>query len=410
MKKNKMLNNELTARLLLLLMLMLTVGVREAWGQTDYSGTYYIGTAGYNAGTPANNYYLCPTEEWIYYKPNNQWSDDGITYPNPFLTTYKCKTNDYHSGISDDAIWYVEKHPTQDYYYIKHASDGKYVISNGQIDGTSNANRMRVHLESVDPENLDDKALFSIYPYSTWMAIMPKASSGWNGNYKWYTVNGGNTDYLYGKGKDGGPKGHTETGGIIGLYTENDANAKFYLENALSIDAPTITNNNDGTFTITAASGATIYYTTDGSTPTTTSYMGTGTTSVNLAQTESLTVIKAIAKATSDPFPTNVTTYYLPVCEKPSISVSGGNVTITCATEGATIHYTIDGSPATSTSTVYTEPFAKGDASTFRAIATKTGYVTSSEAILLPPWPATLHLQDRLVLLIILLKVLLMVI
>lgn len=98
-----------------------------------------------------------------------------------------------------------------------------------------------------------------------------------------------------------------------------------------------------------------------------------------------MTVIKAIAKATSDPFPTNVTTYYLPVCERPVISVSGSTITITCTTVGATIHYTTDGSPATSTSTVYTGPFAKGDASTFRAIATKTGYVTSSEAILLPP-------------------------
>ena len=46
----------------LLVVLMLTFGTTVSWGQTDYSGVYYIGTAGYNAGTPANNYYLCPTE------------------------------------------------------------------------------------------------------------------------------------------------------------------------------------------------------------------------------------------------------------------------------------------------------------------------------------------------------------
>ena len=351
------------------------------WGQTDYSGVYYIGTAGYNAGTPANNYYLCPTEGWIYYKPNNQWSEDGTTYPNPFLTTYKCKTNNYHSGNPSTAVWYIEKHPTQDYYYIKHASDEKYVISNGQIDGTTNANRMRVHLEAVAPEDLDDKALFSIYPYSGYLVISPKSPAGWNGDYKWYTVNSGNKDYLVGNGSNGGPSDHTQTGGIIGTYTENDANAKFYLEKALSIDAPNITNNNDGTFTITTDDGATVYYTIDGTEPTTSSSIY----SAPITQTESLTVIKAIAKATSDPFPTNVTTYYLPVCEKPTISVSGGIVTITSTTEGATIHYTTDGSPATSDSPVYTGPFAKGDASTFRAIAAKPGYVTSSEAILLPP-------------------------
>ena len=370
-------------RLTISMLLMLTLGSSSVWGQ-DYSGVYYIGTAGYNANTPANNFYLCPTEGWIYYKPDDKWSDDGITYPNPFLTTYKCKTNAYHSGDPNDAIWYVEKHPTLNYYYIRHASDGKYVMSNGQIDGTTNANRMRVHLEAVAPEDLDDKALFSIYSYSGYLVISPKSPAGWNGNYKWYTVNSGNKGYLVGNGSNGGPSGHTETGGIIGTYTENDANAKFYLENALSIVAPTITNNYDGTITITAAEGATIYYTTNGDTPTT-STLTTGTTSVTVNITESMAVIKAIAKATSDPFPTNVTTYYLPVCERPVISVSGSTITITCTTVGATIHYTTDGSPATSDSPVYTKPFAKGDASTFRAIATKTGYVTSSEAILLPP-------------------------
>lgn len=370
------------SRFAIFVFLMLILGSGSVWGQ-DYSGVYYIGTAGYNAGTPNNNFYLCPTEGWIFYKPDNKWSDDGTTYPNPFLTTYKCKTNAYHSGNPNDAIWYVEKHPTLNYYYIRHASDGKYVMSNGQIDGTSNANRMRVHLEAVLPENLDDKALFSIYVPTgkDYLVISPKSSAGWNGDYKWYTVNNGNKNYLVGNGSNGGPSGHTETGGIIGTYTENDGNAKFYLEKALSIDAPTITNNYDGTITITAETGATIYYTIDGTEPTTSS----STYSTPITQTESMTVIKAIAKATSEPFPTNVTTYYLPVCERPVISVSGSTITITCTTVGATIHYTTDGSPATSTSTVYTGPFAKGDASIFRAIATKTGYITSSEVILLPP-------------------------
>jgi hypothetical protein len=134
-----------------------------------------------------------------------------------------------------------------------------------------------------------------------------------------------------------------------------------------------------------ANAGAEVYYTTDGSTPTTESYAGTGTTSVNVNQTESMTVIKAIAKAESDYYPTVATTYNLPSCERPSISVSGGNITITCTTEGATIHYTTDGSHATSSSTVYTGPFAKGSANEIRAIATKVGYVNSNEAALLPP-------------------------
>ena len=369
-------------RLVATLLLLLTLGSVSVWGE-DYSGVYYIGTAGYNANSPANNFYLCPTEGWIYYEPDDKWSSDGTTYPNPFLTTYKCKTNSYHSGNPNNAIWYVEKHPTLNYYYIRHASDGKYVISNGQINGTTNANRMRVHLESVDSENLDDKALFSIYVPTgmDYLVISPKSSAGWNGNYKWYTVNNGNKNYLVGNGSNGGPSGHEATGGIIGTYTENDGNAKFYLEKALSIDAPTITNNTDGTFTITADGGATIYYTIDGTEPT----ISSSTYSAPITQTESMRVIKAIAKATSDPFPTNVTTYYLPVCAKPVITQSGNIITITSTTEGAEIHYTTNGDPATSTSITYTGPFDKGSASEIRAIATKTGYINSSEAAILPP-------------------------
>ena len=375
-------------RLIISLLLFFVIGSGNIWGQ-DYSGVYYIASVGYD-GNPANknNYYLCPTEEWCYYKPTDDFSGDGTTYPNPFLTTYKCKTNGYHSGNSSDAIWIIEKAPAPNssYYYIKQASTGKYLTSNGTIRTTGNADRMRVHVETIAPENLDDKELFTIAEYSTYLTISPKGVVGGAANRNWLTVNGGNKDSLKGEsGKGNGPTGYTNTAGIIGVYTQDDANGEFYLEEALSIDAPTITNNYDGTITITAETGATIFYTTDGTEPTTKSYTGTGTTSVNITQTESLTVIKAIAKATSDPFPTNVTTYYLPVCERPVISVSGSTITITCTTVGATIHYTTDGSPATSTSTVYTGPFAKGDASTFRAIATKTGYVTSSEAILLPP-------------------------
>ena len=359
-----------------MLVMMQTIGGITAWGQTDYSGVYYIGTADYNASTPANNYYLCPSEGWIYYKPTNGWSADGTTYPNPFLTTFKCKTANY-SDVNN-AVWYVEKHPSQNYYYIRHAIDDKYMMANGQISGTSNANRMRVHLEEVTGEP-SDLALFSIEPYSTYLVISPKSSAGWNGNYKWYTVNSGNKDYLVGNGSNGGPTGYTATGGIIGLYTQNDANAKFYLEKA-TIDPPVITDNHDGTVTITAETGATIYYTIDGTTPTT-STPTSGATSVTVnTLTESSEVVKAIAKGSSDYFPTLVTTYKLPQCAKPEITVSGGTVTITCATAGATVRYTTNDTEATLTSTTYGAPFSIGDASVIRAIASKVGYAKSEEA------------------------------
>ena len=348
----------------------------------DYSGTYYIASVGYD-GNPenTNNYYLCPTKGWCSYKATDDFeAGDNM----PFLTTYRCKTSNYTDG-ANNAVWYVEKHPTQNYYYIKQASTGKYLTSNGTIRTTNNPDRMRVHLETVAPENLDDKELFTIEAYNNYLTISPKGVVGGAADRNWLTVNGGNKNALTGQsGKTGGPTGYANTVGIIGVYTQNDANAPFYLEKAITLDPPSITNNNDGTFTISTATGATIYYTTDGTTPTT-STSTTGTTSVNITQTEGMTGIKAIAKATSDNFPTPVVTYILPVCERPTIKVSGGTVTITCSTAGAAIHYTTNGDPATALSTTYAGPFAKGDATTIRAIATKAGYVISSEVIYLPP-------------------------
>lgn len=55
----------------------------------------------------------------------------------------------------------------------------------------------------------------------------------------------------------------------------------------------------------------------------------------------------------------------------PAIACVSNEVTITCATEGATIHYTTDGTEPTSASAVYSEPIAIVDDTTFKAIAMK---------------------------------------
>ncbi len=375
-------------RLVVSMLLMLTLGSVSVWGQTNYSGVYYIGTVTHSTESTTNNFYLCPTEGYYYYQSTSPYYtnvDNGM----PFLTTYKCRST---AGYDErKALWVIEKHPSLDCYYIKHAIDGKYLTYN---DGfLTNMGRVRFHLEDSPSNN--DYALFFInyYPATSSYEIISKYASDNNIDpdsgkpRKYLNINKGNQQSLAGTDADGTQA--ILTGGIIGLWTagnsESKGTGKFYLESAVSIDPPTITNNFDGTITIAAATGATIYYTTDGSTPTTESYAGIGTTSVNVNQTESMTVIKAIAKAASDYYPTVATTYNLPSCERPSISVSGGNVTITCTTEGATIHYTTDGSHATSSSTVYTGPFAKGSANEIRAIATKVGYVNSNEAALLPP-------------------------
>lgn len=304
--RTKLRSDRLAVRLFLFLVMM-TVGVATTWGQTDYSGLWYIGSVGYNASKPADNYYLCPTEGWCYYKPDNDYSGDGDTYPNPFLTTFKCLNGVYDAR---KAVWEIEKAPApnSDYYYIKQKLTGKYLVSNGVIRTTTNGqDRMRVHLESIAPTNLDDKVLFSITPYPVadpeYLVISPKEII--DGSYytnhdkhnlhKWLTVNNGNTDYLVGRsGKTGGPgttgDQYQNTTGIVGIYTQDDANAKFYLERP----RPIITYNSSNLIEITYPDNtATIYYTTDGTEPPT-----SGTEhvySIPFDPSDDVTTIKAVA-------------------------------------------------------------------------------------------------------------------
>ena len=281
---------------LVVLMLLIMVGVNGVWGQDtpDYSGKYYIASdaivsnkSTYDENTPANNYYLCPTDGWCYYKPENDYSDDGITYPYPFLTTYQ-----WRDGVNDNkVIWIIEKHPTLNYYYFKQHIEGeryKYLMLNGKISGGATINRMRVHLEEhvEDTDHPTENALFSITLASSANAsslanaksviITPKNTESEEGKRKYLVVNGGNANFLTGQsGKDGGPGSTNEeykwTKGIIGLYYDDsnkqDANAPFYLENK-----PTISFSDQNKVRITyfdyANNEVEIRYTINGDTPT----------------------------------------------------------------------------------------------------------------------------------------------
>lgn len=69
--------------------------------------------------------------------------------------------------------------------------------------------------------------------------------------------------------------------------------------------------------------------------------------------------------------------------EKPEFSPAGGNfeeaqsVTITCATDGATIYYTLDGTEPTASSTQYTAPIQVSSTTTIKAIAVKGSDVST---------------------------------
>jgi hypothetical protein len=132
-----------------------------------------------------------------------------------------------------------------------------------------------------------------------------------------------------------------------------------------------------------ATAGSTIFYTTDGSTPTTSSTKYTLAISVGTT-----TTIKAIATAPN--FTTSlvgIATYTIQTAAAtPTFSPVAGtysstqSVALSDTTSGATIYYTTDGSTPTTASTKYTGAISVPATTTLKAIAVATGFSNSAVA------------------------------
>src|SRR6185503_11135416 len=100
-----------------------------------------------------------------------------------------------------------------------------------------------------------------------------------------------------------------------------------------------------------------IYYTTDGTTPTTASPLYTGPIPVNVS-----TTVRAIAAASGMANSDVASAVYTLQAAAPAFNPPGGayplpqRVTITSATPNVTIYYTTDGSTPTTASNVYSGP------------------------------------------------------
>lgn len=143
-----------------------------------------------------------------------------------------------------------------------------------------------------------------------------------------------------------------------------------------------------GTQTVTisdATSGAIIYYTMDGSTPTASAGGSTQAYSAPLSVTSTQT-IKAIAKSSSlAASAVSSATYTIeqrataPIFSPgPGTFVTAQSVTLSSPTPGAAIHYTTDGSTPTASSTLYTGAISVAATKTINAIATVSGYFDST--------------------------------
>jgi hypothetical protein len=145
------------------------------------------------------------------------------------------------------------------------------------------------------------------------------------------------------------------------------------------LSVPTGTYQNIRTVTITSATtGAAIYYTVDGSTPTAASPLYSG--AITVSKTETL---KAIATAYGFSASAVASATYTMKVGPPTFSPAGGTytgaqtVTISSSTTNAVIYYTLNGTVPTSASTKYTGPISVSTSETVEALATYTGFADS---------------------------------
>jgi len=132
-----------------------------------------------------------------------------------------------------------------------------------------------------------------------------------------------------------------------------------------------------------ATPGATIYYTTNGTVPTSSSTMYAGAISVSATET-----IQAIAVATGYPDSAIASATYTiqALAATPTFSPEASSyptvqfVSVADATPGATIYYTTDGTTPTTSSTKYSGAITVSATETIEAIAVASGYADSAVA------------------------------
>lgn len=132
------------------------------------------------------------------------------------------------------------------------------------------------------------------------------------------------------------------------------------------------------TVVIASKEGGTIYYTTDGSDPNTSSQLYTGPVNITTP-----TTIKAFAIKEGSFDSRIATAVYTFNVALPMFNVNSGvysttqTVILSCATNGATIHYTVDGKTPKNSSPVYSGPITVANTAIIKAFATKDGLADS---------------------------------
>lgn len=407
-------------RTLLLLVVLLVMGIGDVWGQTgtDYSGIFYFVNCG--SGKDAEDKKMSnpslSSDDYFYLVPadnppqNNKRAayysveDNNGNSEMPYLTTYRTKQDaaDVPDGVTNrphNSVWIVEFAGTDtetgiDYYYLIHASTGKYVVFEPPY--SDKPNRKSVHLLATDSPS--ENAKFAITINSNYYNFRPKSvgtgadvNRYFNTSYKNYNIYYSNQNNA-----DGNVNYHR---GLVGLWSAAGDASDWKKETVTFTEVPTISEVSEITNKVTVTGpawlpkGYKIRYTfsADGepADPTATSEKMTNAEySVTAAGTLKVVVerygvlLSAVASKYIEPArcTTPVFTY----------SAETQKVSITMGTPNTRIYYTLDETDPTTSSTriQYGEPFDMTDQQTVRAFATKSGFrdseIASSKLVLNP--------------------------
>jgi N-acetylneuraminic acid mutarotase len=135
--------------------------------------------------------------------------------------------------------------------------------------------------------------------------------------------------------------------------------------------------------------GSAIYFTTDGTTPTTSSTLYTAP--LNLSSSKNLKAVATVPGYAPSSVASAAYTF-LPVLAVPAFSPAPGafssaqTVSISDSSPNTTVYYTTDGSTPDLTSTRYTGPFAVTSSETINAIAKEDGYAVSNRLSVKGSW------------------------
>ena len=389
-------------------------------------GTTWTQTQSFNSITGASTFTECPSNtsytflpaqmgDWIYVLAEHQLVADPLT-----PGTFYLKTTFGPNGSNDGGFWmstdggvtWVETAGTTQVPNYTHwgrmAANPNVSGDLWLVDGWQGAHSHGLYHTTNAGTSFTKSSAFTY----AWQVALGKAASGQSypaiyvyglleADAKWgifQSIDGGNTFNrisYYPYGIFDIPYDMAASWDVFGtVYVGFSGNSYYYVQynaNDPLASAPTFSPA-AGTYTspqeVTISDStpnATIYYTIDGSAPTTNSnlYGGaiaipSGTETINALVVASGYAPSSVASAA---YTINVTE---PQAATPTFNPNGGtftsaqSVTISDTTPNALIYYTTDGSTPTTSSTQYSNPISVPTTETIQAVAAASGYTNSS--------------------------------